>query len=130
MISTFPEGTLNSVSTAPCGLDSDGGTWTTDLLEKPAAQDWGRLHLEYSDEDNGTVDIEYKDSQGAWVSIQEGTKPIVSSALQLRFTITNTCLTKAWIDINDPKIRVQGVLQVMKAQCLKMQQDGLLLSMA
>ncbi len=101
-------GTLNSVSTAPCGLDSDGGTWTTDLLEKPAAQEWGRLHLEYSDEDNGTVDIEYKDNQGAWVSIQEGTKPIVSSALQLRFTITNTCLTKAWIDINDPKIRVQG----------------------
>ena len=35
-------------------------------------------------------------------------KPVVSSDLQLRFTITNTCLTKAWIDINDPKIRVQG----------------------
>ena len=29
---------LNSVSTAPCGLDSDGGTWTTEELEKPPAQ--------------------------------------------------------------------------------------------
>ena len=32
----------------------------------------------------------------------------MSSDLQLRFTITDTCLNKAWIDINDPKIRVQG----------------------
>ena len=101
-------GTLNSVSTAPCGLDSDGGTWTTEAMEKPPAQEWGRIHLEHSDEENGTVTIEYKDNQGAWVMIQEGTKPVVSSDLQLRFTISNTCLTKAWIDINDPKIRVQG----------------------
>ena len=101
-------GTLISVSTAPCGLDSDSGTWTTDLLEKPARQDWGRIHVEHSDEENGTVSIEYKNNQGAWVSIQEGTIPIVSSDLQLRFTITNTCLSKAWIDVNDPKIRVQG----------------------
>jgi hypothetical protein len=101
-------GTLDSVSTAPCGLDSDGGTWTTEALEKPPAQNWGRIHLEHTDEENGNVTIEYKDNQGAWVIIQEGTKPVVSSDLQLRFTITNTCLTKAWIDINDPKIRVQG----------------------
>ena len=101
-------GTLSSVSTAPCGLDSDGGTWTTDLLEKPARQDWGRIHVEHLDEENGTVSIEYKDNQGAWVSIQEGTIPVVSSDLQLRFTITDTCLNKAWIDINDPKIRLQG----------------------
>ena len=32
----------------------------------------------------------------------------MSSDLQLRFTITDTCLNKAWIDINDPKIRLQG----------------------
>ncbi len=101
-------GTLSSVSTAPCGLDSDGGTWTTELLQKPARQDWGRIHVEHLDEENGTVSIEYKDNQGAWVSIQEGTIPVVSSDLQLRFTITDTCLNKAWIDINDPKIRVQG----------------------
>ena len=101
-------GTLNSVSIAPCGLDSDGGTWTTETLDKPPAQDWGRIHIEHSDEENGTVTIEYKNNQGAWVMIQEGTKPVVSSELQLRFTITNTCLTKAWIDINDPEIRVQG----------------------
>ena len=43
------------------------------------------------------------------VIIQEGTKPVVSSDLQLRFTITNTCLTKVWIDINDPKIRVGSI---------------------
>ena len=53
-------GTLNSVSTAPCGLDSDGGTWTTEDLEKPPAQEWGRIHLEHSDEENGTITIEYK----------------------------------------------------------------------
>ena len=100
-------GQLDSVSTAPCGLDSDGGTWTTEILEKPASQSWGRIHLDHSDS-NGTVSIEYKDNQGAWVSIATRTIPVVSGDLQLRFTITDTCLTKAWIDINDPHIRVQG----------------------
>ena len=42
------------------------------------------------------------------MSIGEGLIPSVSSDLQLRFTITDTCLTKAWIDINDPHLRVQG----------------------
>ena len=101
-------GTLDSVSTAPCGLDSDGGTWTTDSIEKPSGQNWGRIHVEHNGEENGTVGIEYKDNQGAWVSIQEGTIPVVSSDLQLRFAITDTCLSKAWLDINDPKISIQG----------------------
>ncbi len=102
------EGTLNSVSTAPCGLDSDGGTWTIDPIEKPAEQNWGRIHVQHTDEDNGTVDIEYKNGQGEWISLQDGTIPLISEALELKFTIINTCLTKAWVDINDPKIRVQG----------------------
>ena len=100
-------GTLNSVSTAPCGLDSSGGTWTTDTIAKPAGQSWGRIHFDHSDE-NGTVDLEYLDNQGAWVQIDEATIPVVSGDLQIRFTITDTCLTKAWIDINDPKLKVQG----------------------
>ena len=101
-------GLLDSVSTAPCGLDSDGGTWTTDLIEKPSGQNWGRIHVEHNGEENGTVGIEYKNNQGAWVPIQDGTIPVVISDLQLRFSITDTCLSKAWIDINDPKIRIQG----------------------
>ncbi|MFL2967584.1 MAG: CARDB domain-containing protein [Candidatus Poseidoniaceae archaeon] len=100
-------GQLTSVSTAPCGLNSDSGTWTTEVLEKPAGQSWGRIHTEHNDE-NGSVTIEYVDNQGAWVSIGEGLIPSVSSDLQLRFTITDTCLTKAWVDINDPHLRVQG----------------------
>lgn len=100
-------GTLDSVSSAPCGLDSDGGTWTTDTIQKPAGQSWGRVHFDHNDE-NGTVMLEYLDNQGAWVNINEATIPVVSSDLQLRFTITDTCITKAWIDINDPKLNVQG----------------------
>ena len=38
-------GTLNSVSTAPCGLDSSGGTWTTDTIAKPAGQSWEEYTL-------------------------------------------------------------------------------------
>ena len=41
----FSEGQLESVSTAPCGLDSDGGTWTTEIIEKPPSQSWGRIHF-------------------------------------------------------------------------------------
>ena len=100
-------GTLDSVSSAPCGLDSDGGTWTTDTIQKPAGQSWGRVHFDHNDE-NGTVMLEYLDNQGAWVNIDETTIPVVSGDLQLRFTITDTCITKAWIDINDPQLNVQG----------------------
>ena len=100
-------GTLDSVSSAPCGLDSDGGTWTTDTIQKPAGQSWGRVHFDHNEE-NGTVMLEYLDNQGAWVNIDEATIPVVSGDLQLRFTITDTCITKAWIDINDPKLKVQG----------------------
>ena len=100
-------GTLDSVSSAPCGLDSDGGTWTTDTIQKPAGQSWGRVHFDHNDE-NGTVMLEYLDNQGAWVNIDEATIPVVSGDLQLKFTISDTCITKAWIDINDPQLNVQG----------------------
>jgi hypothetical protein len=100
-------GELSSVSTAPCGLSSDGGTWTTETIAKPAGQTWGRIHIDH-DDTNGTVGIEYVDNQGAWVTIVPGLIPAVSSDLQLRFTITDTCLSRAWIDINDPQIRVTG----------------------
>ncbi|RJU86341.1 MAG: hypothetical protein DWC02_04505 [Candidatus Poseidoniales archaeon] len=100
-------GQLSSVSTAPCGLSSDGGTWTTDSIAKPAAQSWGRIHFEH-DDSNGTIGVEYVDNQGAWVSIQPGLIPTVSGDLQLRFTITDTCLTRAWVDVNDPHIRIVG----------------------
>ena len=105
----FTTGSLSSVSTAPCGLESDGGTWTTESLEVPAGQAWGRIHVDHNDQ-NGSVGIEYVDNQGAWVSIGEGLIPSVSGDLQLRFTITDTCLTKAWVDINDPNLRVQGTI--------------------
>ena len=103
----FTTGALSSVSTAPCGLNSELGTWTTDSLELPSGQSWGRIHVDHNDA-NGSIGIEYVDNQGAWVSIAEGLIPSVSSDLQLRFTITDTCLTSARIDINDPHIRVQG----------------------
>ena len=103
----FTTGLLSSVSTAPCGLNSDSGSWTTDSLELPSGQQWGRIHIEHNDE-NGSVGIEYVDNQGAWVTIEAGFIPLVSGDLQLRFTITDTCLTSARIDINDPHIRIQG----------------------
>jgi hypothetical protein len=100
-------GQMSSVSTAPCGLSSDGGTWTTDSIAKPAGQNWGRIHFDH-DDSNGTVGIEYLNNQGAWVTIESGLIPAASSDLQLRFTITDTCLSRAWVDINDPQVRVTG----------------------
>jgi len=100
-------GQMSSVSTAPCGLSSDGGTWTTDSIAKPAGQNWGRIHFDH-DDSNGTVGIEYLNNQGAWVTIESGLIPAASSDLQLRFTITDTCLSRAWVDINDPQLRVTG----------------------
>nr|MCS5526568.1 hypothetical protein [Candidatus Poseidoniales archaeon] len=98
-------GEMNSVSSAPCGLESTGGTWTPDVIEKPAGQTWGRVHV---DNENGSVGIEYLDNQGAWVAMDEGLIPTVSGDLELRFTIIGSCLSRAWVDINDPTIRIQG----------------------
>ncbi len=100
-------GTLDSVSIAPCGLDSDGGTWTTDTMEKPAGQLWGRVHVSHSDE-NGSVGIEFLSSDGEWTSMNEGMIPSVTGDLTLRFNITDTCLTSAKIDINDPSLSITG----------------------
>lgn len=100
-------GTLSDVSYAPCGLSADYGTWETDSLEKPSGQTWGRIHVEH-DNENGSVNIQYMDNQGAWVTIQPGLIPAVSGDLKIRFTITDTCLTRAWIDINDPHLKLTG----------------------
>ncbi|MDP6863975.1 MAG: CARDB domain-containing protein [Candidatus Poseidoniaceae archaeon] len=101
-------GQMDSVSIAPCGLESTSGTWTADAIEKPAGQSWGRVHV---DSESGSVGIEYLDNQGAWVSMNEGLIPIVSGDLELRFTILDSCLVRAWVDINDPTIRIQGDVQ-------------------
>ena len=100
-------GDLSSVSIAPCGLDSDGGTWTTDILQIPAGQSWGRIHLEHNSE-NGSVDIEYTNDQGEWIEISEKQMPSNQGDVKFRFTINDTCLTKAWIDINDPHLHIVG----------------------
>jgi hypothetical protein len=107
----FTTGQLNQVSSAPCGLDSDGGTWTTDSIAKPDGQSWGRIHIEHNDEQNGTVLIEYIGSSGSWDNISNGLIPIAGEEVMFRFTISNTCLTKAWIDINDPTIHITGNIQ-------------------
>ena len=101
-------GQMDSVSIAPCGLESTGGTWTPDAIEKPAGQSWGRVHV---DNENGSVEIEYLDNQGAWVAMDEGMIPSVSGDLELRFTILSSCLVRAWVDVNDPTIRIQGNVQ-------------------
>ena len=52
----------------------------------------------------------------------------MSSDLQLRFTITDTCLNKAWIDINDPKIRLQGSISGDASAMFEMQLGGLVVN--
>ena len=103
----FSSGTLSSVSTAPCGLQANNGTWTSDVIALPAAQSWGRIHTDHSDS-NGSIGLEYLGDDGYWVPISEGLIPSVSGDLQVRITIEDTCLIRAWIDINDPHIQVKG----------------------
>ena len=107
----FGAGELDGVSTSPCGLESTGGTWSTETIAKPSGQSWGRVHLDHEDEINGSIVIEYLDSTSTWISMDEGLIPMVEGDLSLRFTITDTCLKRAWIDINDPTIRIIGSMQ-------------------
>jgi len=101
------EGTYDSVSVSPCGLESDGGIWTAAAITKPPGQSWGRVHFDHTVE-NSTVIAEYLDDQATWVGISEGMIPIVNGDLSLRFSFDSTCLTRVWVDINDPSIHIDG----------------------
>ena len=101
-------GEFTGLSIAPCGLDAIDGYWTSEMIELPANQNWGRIHVQHQDTENGNVTIEFLDSDGSWVSIQENTIPNTGEDTKFRFNVVNTCLEKAWIDINDPHIRVTG----------------------
>ncbi|MGB1589050.1 MAG: CARDB domain-containing protein [Candidatus Poseidoniaceae archaeon] len=104
----FSTGNLDSVSIAPCGLESSSGVWTTDTIELPPEQSWGRIHVDFDDSQNGTVDIEYLSEEGSWIAISDDTIPNTQADTKFRFTIKDTCLNKAWVDINDPHINVNG----------------------
>ncbi|HIF46128.1 MAG TPA: hypothetical protein EYQ73_04955 [Candidatus Poseidoniales archaeon] len=103
------EGTYDSVSIAPCGLESEGGIWTTQSLAKPSGQSWGRIHVDHTVE-NSTLIIEYLDDQDSWSSISNGMIPIISGDLVLKISFSSTCLTRVWVDINDPSIHIDGNL--------------------
>ena len=102
------KGEFTSLSIAPCGLDATDGEWTTDVIELPPEQDWGRIHVDFETDQNGSIEIEYLDNSGTWQSIDEGTIPSTNSDTQFRFRILDSCLTRAWIDINDPHLLVTG----------------------
>ena len=97
------------MSIAPCGLDATDGEWTTEVVELPLSKIGdGFRSVNFETNQNGSIEIEYLDNSGTWQSIDEGTIPSTNSDTQFRFRILDSCLTRAWIDINDPHLLVTG----------------------
>ena len=110
-------GEYNGMSLSTCGLESsDGqtmGTWTSEPIEVPAEQSFGRIH--YHVNESGTevnVSVQYATSQDGiafdgFVLYDGNTLPDVTF-VKVRVSTDVACVTSVNIDINDPMLTIVG----------------------
>ena len=87
------------------GLQSEIGYWTIEGIVIPPGQSIGRLHS-YGE---GNFTISYKQNDDEYKGILSGELfPSELDELDLKITITDGCIEKIRIDINDPKLIING----------------------
>jgi len=92
-----------------CGLEKEtpleDGIWDITGIEKPPSQEFGRVHA-YGD---GNFTLKYKESDGIFQSINSGELlPLLGEKIDLRILIHDGCIEKIRIDINDPRLIIEG----------------------
>ena len=110
-------GDYNGMSLSICGLESnDGqtiGTWTSEPIEVPADQSFGRIHYVVNESGTeGNVSVQYATSSDG-VSFTEFAMyndGVLSGVdfIQVRVSTDVACVVSVHVDINDPMITVAG----------------------
>ena len=101
-------GLHDDISQSPCGLESSSasaGTWTSEEIERPHSQSWGRLSI-FSD-GNNTWKVATSSDATTWSSfVTQGVDDLLpdSKFLMLQGSIFDGCVSAVRVDINDPSL--------------------------
>jgi hypothetical protein len=112
----WSNGTFTNMAQAPCGIqpsqDDVNGIWVSGYLERPAEQSVGRIHITTTDS-FGEVLIEYSSSSdnstwSEWNTIAADSLVPNNPYTRFKLQVNNTCVSRMWVDINDPTITISG----------------------
>ena len=110
-------GLTTNMAVDECGLtptiDGTSGVWETDIITHPPEQTLGRLHLSTSEGELGNVSVEVALSQdgvniGEYSPYTRNTLLPQALGYQVRVTVTDSCVDRVWIDVNDPILSLSG----------------------
>jgi hypothetical protein len=111
------EGTTDNLALDTCGLkptvEGTSGQWTSEPFAHPPEQVLGRVHHALSEGESQNITVELATSSdgtsfGAFAAMTPNTLLPQGEAYQLRFSVTDACLSSVWVDVNDPSLSVAG----------------------
>ena len=113
----FTTGSSDNMALDACGLkptvEGTTGQWTSDIITHPAEQSLGRLHHSVAEDADGEVSVEvavYENEvmTADFTTVQPNTLLPSGDGYQVRITATDACVSSAWVDVNDPSLRLDG----------------------
>ncbi len=113
----FESGQYDNMAIDECGLTPSvpgtSGMWTSALLHHPPDQTLGRTHVDLSNGsvDGVTVEIEVTHADGSideFFALTPNTLLPPGEAYRWRLTVTDACVSSAWVDVNDPTLSLSG----------------------
>jgi hypothetical protein len=111
------QGEYNGMSLSVCGLESTDmttvGSWTSEVLQRPAEQYFGRIHFDVNE--TGTesnVSVQYATSVDGesftGFTIHNTEALPAAEYLKVRILTDTSCITSVRVDINDPTLSLAG----------------------
>ena len=111
------QGEYNGMSLSVCGLESTDmttiGSWTSEVLQRPAEQYFGRIHFDVNE--TGTesnVSVQYATSEDGesftGFTIHNTEALPAAEYLKVRILTDTSCITSVRVDVNDPTLSLAG----------------------
>ena len=111
------QGEYNGMSLSVCGLESTDmttiGSWTSEVLQRPAEQYFGRIHFDVNE--TGTesnVSVQYATSVDGesftGFTIHNTEALPAAEYLKVRILTDTSCITSVRVDVNDPTLSLAG----------------------
>ena len=106
----FTKGSWSELTLSSCGMqvvNGTVGTWTSEVMEKPEGQAWGRLS--HQGTWDGYLEVRSSSDANEWSDWQNFSFAEILPAkeyLQVRATISDGCLERVRLDVNDPTLEV------------------------
>lgn len=118
MIANLSNGTYDGITLSSCGLERSSssmtvGVWESDILQTPPEQMFGRIHFSLDNESVDDVVMKYRVSDDGisfteYETILEKMQIPLADYVQIKIEVSESCVSKVWVDINDPKMQLNG----------------------